>query len=137
METKNNILKTVLVALAGFVLVIMIFTTFSTNGENKRLKNDIKDKISLIKKLESEKITIFESIKKDSLTILAKDAIILDLSRREDSLINNLKFLNHERIKIRNAYLNNDESLRSRFSNTDFTNNYLCNDFLFCSTNDR
>lgn len=98
--------------LLGLVLIIMVWSTISSSGENKRLKTAIKENLIEIDRLESEKISIFESIKEDSLAIIAKDAIILSLSQTEDSLNNTLNNFRNEKLKIKNSYLSNDVAKR-------------------------
>ena len=107
-------LKLVSVILLGLILIIMTVATISTSGENKRLKTSINENEQKIKKLENEKITIFESIEKKSELLERQKSIIASLKKREDSLINNLKTLKNERTIKQNAYSNNDVSERVR-----------------------
>lgn len=101
----NERFKLTTLILLGLVLIIMISTTVSTSGENKRLKSEIKENLEAIEKLESEKFTILELIKEDSLAIVAKDKLILELSNKGDSLKNNLKHLKDEKTKNFTKYL--------------------------------
>lgn len=114
MDFKANKIQTVSIILLGIILIVMLIATFSTNGENKRLKTSINENEQKIKKLETEKITIFESIEKKSELLERQKSIILNLKRREDSLINNLKTLKNERTIKQNAYSNNDVNKRVR-----------------------
>jgi hypothetical protein len=110
----NTPLKLVSVILLGLILIVMTFATISSSGENKRLKTSINENEQKIKKLETEKITIFESIEKKSEQIRLKDSIIEELKNKEILLINNLKTLKNERTIKQNAYSNNDVSERVR-----------------------
>lgn len=112
--TRNNPFKALSILFIALILIILIFSTVSSSGENKRLKRAINEKELQIKKLESQKIAIFESIKKDSLKIAARDAVILDLSKKEDSLINNLKYFKNEKFKIKRHYVNSNVTERIR-----------------------
>ncbi len=107
-------LNTLLRILLAIILIIMLWSTISSIGENKRLKSAVKVNLEYIERLESEKIAIFESLKKDSLKIREKDSIILELSKEEFSLNNKLKHLNNEKFVIKNAYLRNDAVERVR-----------------------
>lgn len=107
-------LKLVSVILLGLILIVMAIATISSSGENKRLKTSINENKEKIKELESEKITIFESIEKKSEQIRLKDSIIRELKSKENLLINNLKTLKDERTRIKNAYFNNDVNERIR-----------------------
>lgn len=115
MELKiNTPLKLVSVILLGLILIVLAIATISSSGENKRLKTSINENKEKIKELETEKITIFESIEKKSEQIRLKDSIIRELKSKENLLINNLKTLKDERTKIQNAYFNNDVNKRVR-----------------------
>jgi uncharacterized protein (DUF2384 family) len=111
-ELKTNPFKAISLALVAIVLIALVCSTISSSGENRRLKRAINDNLIQIKRLESEKNTILQSLEKDSLSIIAKDAIILVLTKKEDSLINTLNIFKHERSKIINHYLNADVSKR-------------------------
>lgn len=113
-QFKSNPFKAISLVLIGVILIVMTWSTISSSGENKRLKRAINEKLLEIKVLELEKNSIFESIEKDSLAIIAKDVIILRLSEKEYSLKNKLKHLKNERIKIQNAYFNNAVTERIR-----------------------
>lgn len=114
MDFKANKIQTVSIILLGIILIVMLIATFSTNGENKRLKTSINENEQKIKKLETEKITIFESIEKKSEQIRLKDSIIQELKNKENLLINNLKTLKNERIKLKNTYFNSNVNERVR-----------------------
>lgn len=111
---SNDKLKDLAHIIMGVVLIGMILSRISTIGENKRLKTSIKENLEQIERLESEKIIIFESIKKDSLAIIEKDSIILGLSQKEYSLNNKLKNFKNEKIHVKHAYLRNDVAKRVR-----------------------
>jgi predicted nuclease with TOPRIM domain len=111
---KAEHFKTVLIVFLGIILTVMIVATFSTSGENKRLKTSINENRQKIKELENEKIAIFESIEKKSELINQKDSIILELKKSEGTLIDNLKQLKNERIKLKTAYFNNNVNERIR-----------------------
>ena len=110
----NNQFKIVLRILLAVIVIIMLWSSISSSGENKRLKSTIEENLEKINKLESQKKTIFEFAKRDSLLLIEQNIIILDLSKKEDSLINNLKHFKNERIKIKNAYFNNAVNERIR-----------------------
>ncbi len=110
----NKQLAVLLRVLIAVILIIMLWATISSSGENKRLKKAVKSNLEYIERLESEKIAIFESLKKDSLKIIEKDSIILELSKEEFSLNNKLKHLKNEKFVIKNAYLRNDATERVR-----------------------
>lgn len=114
MEFKPNKIQTVLIILLGIILMVMIVATISSSGENKRLKTSINENNQKIKELENEKIVIFESIEKKSEQIRLKDSIIQELKNKENLLINNLKTLKDERIRLKNAYFNNNVNERIR-----------------------
>jgi len=111
---KTNPFKLLSVAFMGAILIILVISSISYSGENKRLKSTINKNLEKINKLESQKNTIFESVKIDSILLIEKNNTILNLSKKEDSLINNLKHFKNERIKIKNAYFNNDVNERIR-----------------------
>ena len=114
MDFKANKIQTVSIILLGIILIVMLVATFSTNGENKRLKTSINENKQKIKELENEKIVIFESIEKKSEQIRLKDSIIQELKNKENLLINNLKTLKNERTIKQNAYSNSNVSERVR-----------------------
>lgn len=114
MDFKPNKIQTVLIILLGIILMVMIVATISSSGENKRLKTSINENNQKIKELENEKIVIFESIEKKSEQIRLKDSIIQELKNKENLLINNLKTLKDERIRLKNAYFNNNVNERIR-----------------------
>lgn len=114
LNLKQSPLKTILVILVAILLIIMAWSTISSSRENKRLKRSINEKLLEIERLESQKITIFESIKKDSLKIIKKDSIILGLSKKEYSLTNRLKQLKNEKIKNYAEYFAGSPSERVR-----------------------
>ena len=110
MESRKN----AIVILMAVVIIILGWSLVSSSGENKRLRNDIKENLKRIETIESQKSAIFETIKKDSLRIATQDRIIEELKVKEDSLIINLKTLKNERIKIQNAYLSSAVGERIR-----------------------
>lgn len=97
--------KNAILILMSIVIIILGWSLFSSSGENKRLRDDIKEKLKRIETIELQKSAIFETVKKDSLRIATQEKIIEKLKVKEDSLNINLKLLKNERIKIQNAYL--------------------------------
>jgi hypothetical protein len=114
MEFIKDKLKVALVTLGGLVLIIMLFSTVYSSGENKRLKGAIKANNKIIQDLESKKAPLLQKIEEASIEIIKKDSIIFTLKIKEESLKNNIKVFKNEKIKIENIYNNSDISERVR-----------------------
>jgi len=114
MDFKKKPFQSVSLVLISLILIILIYSTISSSGENKRLKRAQNKNNETIKLLENEKNTILELLKEDSVKISAQNLRIKELEKLEDSLINNLKTLKHERTIFKNAYFNHAVSERVR-----------------------
>lgn len=105
-EFKESPFKVISLILVGVIFIIMIWATISSSGENRRLKNDIKENLEKIEELEEIKKPIFEELKADSLAIKKRDSVILVLSNEKNNLLRTLKYYKNENFKLKNTYVN-------------------------------
>lgn len=97
---------------SGALALVFVLFVFNQCRENKTLKKQIKNRSKEIEKIDSEKKIIYLELNELKIAVEKKDSIILELSKKETEILNNISANKEHFENEKNSYNNSDNNER-------------------------